>query len=140
MKNKTCGECKKFNRDYSCCCHKCLHISVRESKPACENFESLPKTTHRFKEEFTLRREKYKKAEDDLCRLFSEYKEELEYWIESALECRVEDFSYRLQEEKLWLYLYSDKEYKEIWAKIDSLNLPFDVLPIIIESDEDEEI
>lgn len=102
--------------------------------------KNILKMINRFKKEFTIRREKYKKAEDDLCRLFSEYKEELEEWIESALECRVEDFSYRLQEEKLWLYLYPDKEYKEIWAKIDSLNLPFDVLPIIIESDEDEEI
>lgn len=93
-----------------------------------------------FNEEFAIRREKYKKARDNLRSLIMEYEEELKELFESALECTVRDFYYHPWEEELRLHLSTDKEYKEIWDKIDSLDLPFDVLPIAIEPDEDEEI
>lgn len=93
-----------------------------------------------FNEEFVIRRDEYKKAEDNLRNLIIEYEEELEELFESALGCTVNDFYYHPWKEELRLYLFTDKEYKEIWDKIDSLNLPFDVQPIIIEPDEDEEI
>lgn len=102
--------------------------------------KNILKTINRFKKEFTIRREKYKKAEDDLCRLFLECNEELEEWFESALECTVEDFYYHPWAEELNLYLFTDKAFDEVNDKILSLNLPFNVHPIIIESDEDKEI
>lgn len=93
-----------------------------------------------FNEEFAIRKEEYKKAEDNIRSLIMEYEKELKELFESALGCTVRDFYYHPWEEELRLHLSTDKEYEEIWDKIDSLNLPFDVFPIIIEPDEDEEI
>ena len=93
-----------------------------------------------FNEEFAIRKEVYKKAEDNIRSLIMEYEKELKELFESALECTVRDFYYHPWEEELRLHLSTDKEYNEIQAKIDGLNLPFDVFPIIIEPDEDEEI
>lgn len=93
-----------------------------------------------FNEEFAIRKEKYEKAVDNLRNLIVEYEEELKEWFESALGCVVRDFYYHPWEEELRLHLSTDKEYKEIYDKIDSLNLPFEVFPIIIEPDEDEEM
>ena len=93
-----------------------------------------------FNEEFAIRKEEYKKAEDNIRSLIIEYEEELEELFESALGCIVRDLYYHPWEEELRLHLYTDKDFNEIWDKICSLNLPFDVLPIIIEPDEDEEM
>lgn len=93
-----------------------------------------------FNEEFAIRKEDYKKAEDNIRSLIMEYEKELKELFESTLGCTVRDFYYHPWEEELRLHLSTDKEYKEIWDKIDSLNLPFDVFPIIIEPDEDEEM
>lgn len=93
-----------------------------------------------FNEEFAIRKEEYKKAEDNLRSLIIEYEEELKELFESALGCTVRDFYYHPWEEELRIHLSTDEEYNEIWDKIDSLNLPFEVQPIIIEPDEDEEI
>ena len=93
-----------------------------------------------FNEEFAIRKEEYKKAEDNLRNLIIEYEEELKELFESALGCTVRDFYYHPWEEELRLHLSTDKEWKEVDAEILSLNLPFDVLPIIIEPDEDEEM
>lgn len=93
-----------------------------------------------FNEEFAIRKEEYEKAEDNIRSLFMAYVKELKELFESTLGCTVRDFYYHPWEEELRLHLSTDKEYKEIWDKIDSLNLPFDVFPIIIEPDEDEEM
>ena len=93
-----------------------------------------------FNEEFAIRKEEYEKARDNLRNLIVEYEEELKEWFESTLGCEVTDLYYLPGEGELHLYLYTDKEFNEIWGKICSLDLPFNVLPIIIEPDEDEEI
>ena len=93
-----------------------------------------------FNEEFVIRRDEYKKAEDNLRNLIIEYEKELKELFESALGCEVTDLYYLPGEGELHLYLYTDKEFDEIWYKIYSLDLPFNVLPIITEPDEDEEI
>ena len=93
-----------------------------------------------FNEEFAIRKEEYKKAEDDLRNLIMEYEKELKELFESALGCEVTDLYYLPGEGELHLYLYTNREFNEIWDKICSLNLPFDVLPIIVEPDEDEEM
>ena len=93
-----------------------------------------------FNEEFVIRKEEYKKAEDNLHNLITEYEEDLVGWFEYALGCEVTDLYYIPCEDELRLYLYTDKEFNEIWDKICSLDLPFNVLPIITEPNEDEEI
>lgn len=93
-----------------------------------------------FNEEFAIRKEEYEKARDNLRNLIVEYEEELKEWFESALGCTVRDFYYHPWKEELRLHLSTDEEWDEVDIKILSLNLPFDVVPIIIEPDEDEEI
>lgn len=93
-----------------------------------------------FNEEFVIRRKEYEKAEDNLRSLFVEYEEELVGWFEYALGCEVTDLYYLPGGGELRLHLYTYKDFNEIWDKICSLDLPFNVLPIITEPNEDEEI
>ena len=95
-----------------------------------------------FNEEFAIRKEEYEKARDNLRNLIVEYEEELKEWFESALGCTVRDFHYNPWKEELRLHLFlsTDKEIDEVDNKILSLNLPFDLFPISVEPDEDEEI
>lgn len=46
MNNKTCGECKYFNRDYSACgANKHVLVSRCEYREACDIFDEKPKPT-----------------------------------------------------------------------------------------------
>lgn len=92
-----------------------------------------------FNEEFAIRKEAYEKAKDNLRSLITEYEEELKEWFGSTLGCEVRDLYYHTWEEELRIHLYADDEFNDVYDKIASLNLPFDVFPIIIEPDEDEE-